>query len=266
MKKYFVISDIHGHYTIMKKDLFKAGYRKTNPDHILIVCGDLFDRGRENKKVFDFITSLPKSRVVLIRGNHEDLLEELVNRGYPKFFDIKNKTLNTIYQIVSEYYPNDNLVGDDIIRAFVKTDFYKFISNKSNWVDWYELGKFIFVHSFIPLKDHAGTSSYSQNWRTESTARERYLSRWGNPAKLYKEGLFKEEEKNGKILVCGHWHTNELYEILDKDFSKTFCPIYRSPHFIGIDACTSVTYRVNVLVIDEDELYDKGDKNKGVQK
>ena len=262
MKKYFVISDVHGFYSSMKKNLFKAGFRKTNSNHVLIICGDLFDRGKESKKIFDFVTSLPKSRVILIRGNHEDLLEELVNRGYPKYHDIHNKTIDTIYQVVDEYYPNNNLIGDDIIDAFAKTDFYKFVSDKSNWHDWYELGNYIFVHSFIPVKEDNGISRYSQNWRTSSTERERYLSRWGNPAKMYKDGLFKEEEDNGKILVCGHWHTNELYEILDNDYSKTNCPIYRSPHFIGIDACTQITGNVNVLVINEDEIYDQDSKTK----
>lgn len=262
MKKYFVISDIHGFYSIMKKSLFKAGFRESNPNHILIICGDLFDRGNENKEVFDFVTSLPKSRLVLVRGNHEDLLEEIVDRGYAKFYDVKNKTLATIHQIVEKYYPNNNFLDDEILKAFVKTDFYKFISDKSNWVDWYELGKYIFVHSFIPVKEGSGSASYFQNWRTASTARDRYLSRCGNPAAMYKAGLFKEEEDNGKILVCGHWHTNELYEILDNDYSKTNCPIYRSPHFIGIDACTQITGNVNVLVINEDEIYDQNSKTK----
>ena len=54
MKKYFVISDIHGFYSSMKKSLFKAGFRKTNSNHVLIICGDLFDRGKESKKIFDF--------------------------------------------------------------------------------------------------------------------------------------------------------------------------------------------------------------------
>ena len=260
MKKYFVISDIHGFYSSMKKNLFKAGFRKTNSNHVLIICGDLFDRGQESKKIFDFVTSLPKSRVILIRGNHEDLLEELVNRGYPKYHDIHNKTIDTIYQVVDEYYPNNNLIGDDIIDAFAKTDFYKFVSDKSNWHDWYELGKFIFVHGFIPLKGNKDTAYYLPNWRTTATDKEKYLSRCVNPAKMYKDGLFKEEEKNGKILVCGHWHTNELYEILDNNFSTVNCPIYYSPHFIGIDACTAFTGRVNVLVIDGDNLYDQDGK------
>lgn len=40
-KKYFVISDPHSFYMEMKTALFKAGFRKSNKEHILIVCGDL---------------------------------------------------------------------------------------------------------------------------------------------------------------------------------------------------------------------------------
>ena len=80
MKKFFVISDVHGFYNEMKKSLYKAGYRKSNKNHILIVCGDIFDRGPDSVKIYNFLKSLPRNRRVLIRGNHEMLLKKLVEK------------------------------------------------------------------------------------------------------------------------------------------------------------------------------------------
>ena len=68
MKKYFVASDIHGFYTPFIKELNKTGFDLNNEEHILIICGDLFDRGSESLKIYEFIKSLPKERRILIRG------------------------------------------------------------------------------------------------------------------------------------------------------------------------------------------------------
>lgn len=68
MKKYFVASDIHSFYTPFVKELNKTSFDLNNEEHILIICGDLFDRGSESLKLYEFIKSLPKERRILIRG------------------------------------------------------------------------------------------------------------------------------------------------------------------------------------------------------
>ena len=68
MKKYFVASDIYSFYTLCIKELNKTGFDLNNEGHILIICGDLFDRGSESLKLNEFIKSLPKERRILIRG------------------------------------------------------------------------------------------------------------------------------------------------------------------------------------------------------
>ena len=68
MKKHLVSSDIHSFYTPRIKELNKTGFDLNNEEHILIICGDLFDRGSESLKLYEFIKSLPKERRILIRG------------------------------------------------------------------------------------------------------------------------------------------------------------------------------------------------------
>ena len=82
MKKYFCFGDVHSFYTELKSSLETAGYDKSNKDHIIVSCGDLLDRGNESIECLNFVNSLPKSRKILIRGNHEDLLEECINRKF----------------------------------------------------------------------------------------------------------------------------------------------------------------------------------------
>ena len=92
MKKYFVVSDIHSFYNALIEGLKRAGYDQENPNHILVVCGDIFDRGGQPLEVYNFLISLPKERRVLIRGNHEYLLRELINRQMPYSHDESNGT------------------------------------------------------------------------------------------------------------------------------------------------------------------------------
>lgn len=77
--RYYVVSDVHGYYTQMKSALEKAGFFSDDTPHKLIMLGDIFDRGHEAKQVQQFVLEqMEQDRVILIRGNHEDLFVELV--------------------------------------------------------------------------------------------------------------------------------------------------------------------------------------------
>ena len=97
--KYFVVSDIHSFYSELKKALDIAGFNKRNKDHTLIVCGDIFDRGPETVKLYKFLTSIPKKRCILIKGNHELLYEKLLEKKLPESYDFSNHTVDTFCQI-----------------------------------------------------------------------------------------------------------------------------------------------------------------------
>ena len=72
MRKLFVVSDIHGHCTLLQEALAGAGYDRNCEDHWLLGCGDYFDRGTENAEVLRFLERVP--RKILIRGNHDRFL------------------------------------------------------------------------------------------------------------------------------------------------------------------------------------------------
>ena len=301
-KKYFVVADIHSFYIEMKQALQIAGFRKKNKDHILIVIGDIFDRGPDAVAVYKYIHSLPKCRRILIKGNHEDLYEELLNKKYPQNHDFHNMTVDTFCQIAQsmdpyndynslffesgyhDYYgayfggdevePECQELWDKVKELVSKSEITKWIKS-DEWKNYYELGPFIFTHSFIPtdIKEEferalyiyarselkASCFQYKPNWR-DSSEHEWFESRWGSPWGQYRDGLFKQEEDNGKVLVCGHWHTSDFFKNLKNDYTYIGkpAPIYYSKGLIGIDGgCTYNNYLdvwdhpQNVLVIDE---------------
>ncbi len=272
MKKYFILSDIHSFFYEMKKSLDSAGYQKENPEHILIVCGDVFDRGPETISVYNFLSSIPIERCILIRGNHEQVYLHLLEKSYPTnvYFDIGTvNTFCSIAQIPLErlYYSRGRKNIDPqeewrkIVQKVAKHPITRWLQS-TQWRNYYELGKYIFVHSFIPTKTAPTQAQLVHNWRTEATEGQWNFASWGCPWKDYLNGLFDEESEKGKVLVCGHWRTGDFFDYLNHDpsYRYSLAPIYYSHDFIGLDggyievSDRNYHFKQNVLVINEDNM------------
>jgi hypothetical protein len=244
MKTYFICSDIHSFYDEWQKALNDSGYDKNNVNHILVILGDIFDRGKKPKDVYEFIKNIHVNRRILIKGNHEEILTDIVD----KYNILKNKPLTKYSALFDSYFDTTDyyngtvstlcdLFGYDIndiihnpltlqkqlIETFKASGLYNWLQSKE-WLNFYETKHYIFEHCFIPLTNPTVIHIYNQypnynlqynpNWRTEATPKELSESRWGCPWRLYSCGYFASEEKNNKTLVCGHWHTADFYEHL----------------------------------------------------
>ena len=267
--KFFCVSDIHGYYDPLIVALNEAGFEPDNPDHTLIACGDHFDRGRQPKEVLGFLIQLP--RKVLIWGNHDKLLLESCNRGFFYGHDENNGTLGTVrdlsedfaqqYKIKHGDYPEVELRCQEVLR--IVQPFYQ------QHVDYFETNRYIFVHSFVPLNCLDDLPMYytrgkvfekMDNWRN-AHYREWEAARWGNPFDLAKRGLLPD-----KTLVFGHWHTSWPRHHWgwddevgpewgpDADFSP-----YYGKGFVGIDACTAHSGKVNVVVIEDTPMMENSE-------
>lgn len=276
MKKYFIVSDVHSFYAPLIKQLDKKGFDINNKEHILIICGDIFDRGNETIKMYEFIKSIPLDRRILIRGNHEYLFIDLARKEMPQNHDYSNGTVKTFVHLAGEDYSKiekyphyfdydifmwNKIRNDKKINEVIEW-FYS-----DEWVDYYETKNYIFTHAFIPLhisrESHQTHMylvneiflSYKDNWR-ESTKQEFENATWGCPWRIASYGL----NKTGKTIVCGHWHTSDFFNNLKhlkrKIDVKKSNPIFISKKYklIGLDACTGLTNKVNVLVLNEKEI------------
>lgn len=291
--KYFCISDIHSYYNAMIASLNEAHFDKNNPEHILVVLGDLFDRGSSSLDVYNYIISLPKNRRILIQGNHECNYLKLLESKFPNSADFHNGTVQTFCEIANfdirelnlsrqflKYFGTEehvnlwDIVTDNwnIVKSKVsKSPITKWLKS-DEWINYFELDNFIITHSFIPthVKDidrkeiaiyNADMKNLSkiENWRKKATEKEWLNAKWGCPWKEYKAGLFDDEIKNNKILVCGHWSVSDFHTNLGKDKNKNNFDLYYDDNLIALDACTALSNECNVLIIDDSDFscYDK---------
>ena len=248
MPKFFVVSDIHSYFNIFINELKAKGFDEYNPDHWLIVCGDCFDRGNESADLLHYLMTL--ERKILIKGNHDILLEQCCNRGFPYNYDKSNGTIRTIQDIGGS--TDFSKFGDCCTRTLNKTARYRELL-----VNYFETQNYIFVHSWIPANPKAyGDYTYREDWR-DATKSEWEDAMWGNPFFKAADGL----NQTGKTIVFGHWHCS-LGHAMDCGFdigeweprAKWEPYINTETKIIGIDRCTAYTGKCNVIVIEDEFL------------
>jgi len=232
--KFFVISDIHSAYTPMIKALNEAEFDEDNPNHKIILCGDLFDRKDESMAVYNWaVDMINKDKLIYIKGNHESLVMDCTRRRYAVYHDHSNGTFRTIIDLAPDAQTFEEACR--ITRAKLKPLF-------DNCVDYLETENYIFVHSFIPtVKD----------WRNADED-EWEEARWGNPYELAEFGLLPD-----KTLVFGHFHTSwprHHYDSKPEWGEGADFGIYYGNGYIAIDGCVAYTDNVNVLVLEDEFL------------
>ena len=268
--KYFCVSDVHGFYDELISALNAQGFDRNNPNHALVVCGDVFDRGSQPREMFNFLSSLDPDRFVFIRGNHEDLLfdcvSELKARGQCDNHHFSNGTVRTLTDL-ADIGPYDFIMPSGInAMVAAASPVMEWINRVS--VNYFEVGDYIFVHGWVPIKRKypkmsAWSISYTTadyevvpDWRNASDA-DWAKARWENGMGLWYGDLVV----SGKTIVCGHWHTSfghaTIAEEYPKEFPgkgspiipKLFRPFVREG-IIAIDGCTAYTGIVNCVVLE----------------
>ena len=265
MTKYFVVADVHSFYDAMMDALDKQGFDINNPNHKVIICGDLFDRGPDAVKCFAFAEAMSLAdRLEYVCGNHEDLLFQCVNDmiAFRRVADhhIQNGTLDTIVQFtgINKY---DLMMGafdeQELLKKLMPV--LEFITY--NCEDWVEVGDYVFVHGWIPCTQKRvsyATTLFDpiEDWRNGDWGK----ARWINGIEAAYRGVILP----GKTIVCGHFHCSygwskvkmERKEFPSKsrsDWAKSF-EIYTNDGIIALDACTAFSGFVNCWTLEvEDE-------------
>lgn len=286
-KKYFIVSDIHGYFKPFKNALDASGYDQNNDNHILIILGDLFDRGNDVYKIYKFIKSIPEERIKLIRGNHEDLLVQMIERGFPIDIDVYNGTfltagiiskiklpsnLQSTYKTLINYiYQTDRI--EECFNKVKTSEIYNFIIN-GPWLNYYEINSntnFIFTHGSLPImanpdKMNENNLDYrfnvlNPNFRIINSKNEWEKARWALAYKdLIEHKLDKKNFSKNTYLVVGHYTTFHIiydFKLNIKNVTNELSPIIKNDFLICIDTCTTLTKKVNVLIIENDEIKNK---------
>lgn len=252
--KYFVTSDVHSFFDELMVALKDKGFDESNPEHILCICGDLFDRGNQTVELFEFVKNLQEqNRLIYVMGNHESLLFDCmheIKRGrVPSSHHFFNKTVKTICQFCGEeeWIMYDPTWRDKICE--IMQPVLDFIAD--NCVDYAEIGDYILVHGYLPC--YEGLDDFR-----DGTSEDWERARWVNGMEMWKN---PKNRIDSKVVVVGHWHCSYGWSRIDqkykefpqpthKDFKHSFEPWIKEG-IIALDACCAYSKKLNCIVIDE---------------
>lgn len=264
MKKYFAVADPHSFTDFMLSALHKAGFEKDNPEHYVVICGDAFDRGDSSDGMLSWMMEMyEKNRLIYIRGNHDDLLQDCVNdirrMRHIGYHHVTNGTVKTLATIVgcTQYDILDRTFEWSVFDSKVD-ELINFINEVA--VDYFQLGNTVFVHGWVPTtvsSDNDSTTCVHENWR-DGSWRE---ARWENGMEMYKFGIVPPDVTT---VVCGHWHASYGWAHIRKSAQEwgegacfdTFIDYNPDLKFriVALDACTAYTGKVNCVVFDENGI------------
>lgn len=249
--KIFVVSDVHGFYDEMRYALDQAGFNPEDDNHLLVSLGDIVDRGPKPVEVLEYLMGLKNK--ILVKGNHEDLAEEMMRTGEFHGHDVSNGTFDT-FRLFAEH-----LSGNVISRNYALMDWdnvNNYVKHYSLWrkylrecVNYYETANHIFVHGWIPAGEEV-----IKDWRKLATEEDWESARWARSPMMADMELF---DPKGKKIVIGHWHTSDFHRRFGKNpedrVIENFFPFYH-PRFIACDACTAYSGFCNVVVIEDERI------------
>lgn len=121
------IGDIHGSGTALN---FLLDAVKYTPQDTIVVLGDLIDRGPDSRSVLSRLMQLATEvTLVTIRGNHEEMLLQSVERGTPRMLWISAGAKATLdsYGGGLEAIPQDHLDFLKSTQQFWQTETHVFV-------------------------------------------------------------------------------------------------------------------------------------------
>ncbi len=250
--KYYVVADPHGFYTYLREALESEGYFQDNGAKKLVVLGDVLDRGSEALEMVAFLLEeIEKGNCILVRGNHEDLLLNLLNnwhtKSYEKEHHIYNGTVDTVLQLTHHTWEDLGTQPDMVCRDLMKTPFVQEVIPQM--VDYFETPQFVFVHGWVPCMVDTLLTGYERytpldDWRHADAEFWRGARRINGMAAVKQGG-----EIPGKTVVCGHFHTAWGHEVYYGK-KEVYLPL-RDDGILALDACTVCSRRVNCVVLED---------------
>ena len=258
--KYYLLTDTHGYYDEVINALTNSGYFADNGKKLIVICGDLLDRGDKAQQLEAWaFEGLKNGEIILVKGNHEDLAVDFMNNlnkyltyNITETHHYKNGTVKTFLDLTNFTLQEALSAPLDFYRACKNTLYFK--SLIPLMVDYYESKNYLFVHGWIPFYEVDDDGNRQKiNWRKATTAQWK-KARWDNGMSLADIGLTLPD----KTIVCGHHNCSYGHSVLNKKCSEfgqdaIFDPYY-SKGIIAFDACTAYSGKMNCLVLEDEEI------------
>lgn len=173
----YVMSDIHGCYSEFMEMLNKINF---SDDDELYILGDIFDRGPQPLKVFDYI--LERKNIVMLKGNHEKMFQDAIE--------------NKDYIL---WYFNGGYVTHSQLQERGKEEIEKVYNYVKNLPLIKVVDKFILVH--------AGFESYDDNVELEE-----FLTQSENTCVWSRANIGNEKKYRDYTVICGHTPVQNIEE------------------------------------------------------
>ncbi len=269
------ISDTHGFFNETVEALSAGGLLEDKNNKVALL-GDVLDRGPDAVRLTDYLIDLlDEGRLILIRGNHEDLIEDAIlqiERG--RIWEVAtashhviNGTFDSLLQLSGMSDREAVSYPKELVKRVKESPFFKKLLPAC--IDYYETDKYVLTHGWIPcqkiryLQGRGAVLHQSEeyviepgyyhntNWRNASPAEWR-RARWVNGMELAcKYGFIIPD----KTVVCGHFHTSYGHSRIERACSEfgsdaDFSPFY-STGIIAIDACVAHSGKINCVVLDD---------------
>lgn len=240
--KYFLFADPHGNFTALKEALDNAGYDETNNNHTLVGLGDYFDRGYENGKMATFLLDQwKKGKAKYILGNHDEMLLNFLKGLDDGIFNAAHngfgRTLEDLAKIETwqliHYDP-------ELVINNIKNNYPDLLELLYSMESIIEIDNFVLTHA-----GYSNTNIYdTDKWE---------INNWARTDKFVQYFATSDDFRINKTYIFGHWHAFNLRrKFLHEDTSDTMSDIFYHRNFVGLDACTTLTNKVNIYIIDDE--------------
>jgi serine/threonine protein phosphatase 1 len=221
--KNFILSDVHSFIVPMMKALKDNGFDENNPEHRVIVCGDLFDRGPDTVECYEFAKKMAEqNRFIYVLGNHENLLLEAIEGVLENKIDqvhYQNGTVQTLLDFTKTKI-GFHLTLDERNSFLEKVEpLVDFIDKNS--VNFYEFSskdgqKFVCCHGWLPFEYAENTNKkIKDNWR-EADLNSWEQALWANGMLQWSKGARLKDT----TIICGHYHCSWGHSHLDRKLKE----------------------------------------------
>ncbi|MBQ4111578.1 MAG: metallophosphoesterase [Clostridia bacterium] len=264
--RYYVITDPHSFYSLVRAALEEKGFFTDPEPHMLIICGDLLDRGPEPVEMQDFAVNLLRSgQLIFIRGNHEDLMDamlddlEMGNTWLLECHDSVHNHNGTWKSALALAGMTDGqgLSYPALLASRVRqSPFYRYLMDSA--VNYYETEHYVFTHGWIPCLTNTGSTKFASyktfspnpNWR-DADPMDWMNARWYNGMYFAcQQGLTLQD----KTVVCGHFHTSYGHANIEgnggENLNADYSPFY-ADGIIALDGCIVRSGLVNCIVLED---------------